>query len=118
MNQHNTSTVAKSLAVSPSIQQKKKQKSFEQRQEAAKAVLQLHGQLKQENWNSLRKAIDRFIHNQLHSEADKSTPQCGGMTLKEIDEARQKYGIPEPLQNWSMNRKAASVYTTHADGQQ
>jgi Predicted transcriptional regulator len=40
MGRHNT--VVKPLTVSPSTQQRKKQKSFEQRQEVAKAVLQQH----------------------------------------------------------------------------
>lgn len=43
-----------------------------------------------------REAIDRFVHGQLHVEADRPEPKRGSKSKREIDEAARRFGLPEP----------------------
>ena len=43
-----------------------------------------------------KEAIDRFVRNQLQTEPKRPEPKRGSKSKREIAEASQKYGLPEP----------------------
>ena len=54
-----------------------------------------------------KEAIDRFIRNQLQTEADKPAPRRGSMSKKDVEKAARRFGLPEPqgLANVGINKE-------------